>query len=378
MKTKRLIFLLASLSISTTLLLSFFKKSSYPTPPYFIQKKTPGNWTEAVITPFKQDAEAAVSITLDDGKLNNYVYALPIFEKYEFKATFSITTSVVRPSRIPLKNAHLYQYMDWNQIKSLSDKGHEVASHSVFHIYFDELNSIGIYNNIYNSKVQIEEKTGKPCVSFVYPGTIWTEQSQRMIEKVGYVCARTGESMYNDISPDFYALKSFAIMEDDNPSLKGFSGWVSDALSQSKWLILMYHNVLPEKDPELILQKKQNADEYLYNLYPSTLDAQMKTVKNSGAWVAPMGEVAKYLKERIHTRINSKLKNDKLELNLKDDLPDEIYNTPLTLKIKIPWNKVKVEGALKNGEYIVKKGFLLIDADPDSNIEIKNAAHNPF
>jgi peptidoglycan/xylan/chitin deacetylase (PgdA/CDA1 family) len=378
MKIKKLIFLLISLILTTSLLLSFLKKSPYRGDSSSVQKKTPEDWGEAIITPFKQDAKAAVSITLDDGKLNNYAYALPIFEKYKFKATFSITTSVVSPSRIPLKNAHLSQYMDWSQIKSLSDKGHEIASHSVVHIYFDELNSIGIYNNIYNSKVEIEEKTGKPCVSFVYPGTIWTEQSQRMIEKVGYVCARTGESMYNSISPDFYALKSFAIMENDNPSLKEFSDWVSDALSQSKWLILMYHNVLPQKDPELILQKKQNADEYRYNLYPSTLDSQMKIVKNSGAWVAPMGEVAKYLKERIHTKISRELKNDRLAVSLKDDLPDEIYDTPLTLKIKIPWNKVRLEGTLKNGVPVVKKGFLIIDVHPDSKIEIKNATHNSF
>jgi len=378
MKIKRLIFLLVSLSISTTLLLSFLRKSPYPGNSFFVQKKIPGNWGEAFITPFKHDAEAAVSITLDDGKLNNYAYALPIFKKYKFKATFSITTSDVSPLKIPLKDAHLYQHMDWSQIKSLSDKGHEIASHSVVHIYFDELNSIGIYNNIYNSKVEIEEKTGKPCVSFVYPGAIWTEQSQRMIEKVGYVCARTGESMYNSIFPDFYALKSFAILENDNPSLKEFSDWVSGALSQSKWLILMYHNVLPEKDPELILRKKQDTDEYSYNLYPSTLDSQMKIIKNCGAWIAPMGEVAKYLKEKIHTKINCELRTDKLAVSLKDDLPDKIYNTPLTLKIKIPWNKVRVEGALKNGEHIVKKGFLIIDAHPDSNIEIKNATHNSF
>ncbi len=162
-------------------------------------------------------------------------------------------------------------------------------------------------------------------------------------------------------------------MENDNPSLKEFSNWVSSALTQSKWLILMYHNVLPEEDPELIQSKEQNNDGYTYNLYPSTLDSQMKIIKDSGVWVAPMGEVAKYLKEGIYTKINSKFGNDKLAVSLKDDLPNDIYNIPLTLKIKIPWNKVHVNGALRDGEYSVKNGFLMIDAYPDSYIEIINA-----
>ena len=199
-----------------------------------------------------------------------------------------------------------------------------------------------------------------------------------MIENVGYVCARISQSMYNSITPDFYALKSHAILENDNPSLKEFSIWIRDVLSQSDWLILMYHNVLPEKDVEFIQRKKQDTDEYTLNLYPSTLDSQMKIIKKSGAWVAPMGEVAKYLKERIHTKINNDFGNDILTVSLKDNLPDDVYNIPLTLKIKVPWKKVKVKGALQDGEFRAKKGYILIDAYPDSKIEVKEANNEKY
>jgi hypothetical protein len=58
-------------------------------------------------------------------------------------------------------------------------------------------------------------------------------------------------------------------------------------------------------------------------------------------------------------------------ISLEDDLADEVYNVPLTLKIKTSWGSARVTGSAKDGDYRAKDGLLLIDANPDSKITIE-------
>lgn len=78
-----------------------------------------------------------VSITFDDGRLDNFTNALPILEKHNLRATFFITTGFIDES-IDLNEVHSFsscnnQHMTIEMCKKLLKKGHEIGSHSDKH-----------------------------------------------------------------------------------------------------------------------------------------------------------------------------------------------------------------------------------------------------
>jgi len=84
-----------------------------------------------------------VCLTFDDGYSNNYKYCLPELEKYNFKATFYITTSLI-DSDFGFTEA---------QIRVLSEKDMEIGSHTVNHVFLSNLSDNKLSYELKNPKV---------------------------------------------------------------------------------------------------------------------------------------------------------------------------------------------------------------------------------
>lgn len=68
-----------------------------------------------------------IDITVDDAGKGNHEYMLPIFEKYNLKATIFVPTKFIS------KGSNTSTYMTASQIKEFSDLGHTIGSHSHSH-----------------------------------------------------------------------------------------------------------------------------------------------------------------------------------------------------------------------------------------------------
>ena len=100
----------------------------------------------------------AAIITFDDGMLSQYTYAKPILDKYNFKATFYIIcNSVDKENR-----------MNWNNIQTLEEEGHEIGSHSMNHKRLSKLSEEEIKYEIIESKRCLQEN-GFNVTSFSFP-----------------------------------------------------------------------------------------------------------------------------------------------------------------------------------------------------------------
>lgn len=100
----------------------------------------------------------AAIITLDDGMLSQYTYAKPILDKYNFKTTFYIIcNSVDKENR-----------MNWNNIQTLEEEGHEIGSHSMNHKKLSKLSDEEMTYEIIESKRCLENK-GFNVTSFSFP-----------------------------------------------------------------------------------------------------------------------------------------------------------------------------------------------------------------
>ena len=103
--------------------------------------------------------QKVVILTFDDGYKSQYSNAKPILDKYGFKATFSIVCNYVRNGD---------NRMTWEEIKSLRQEGHDIASHTMNHDDLSKLPPQTVEYEVAQSKQCLLDQGINPK-SFAYP-----------------------------------------------------------------------------------------------------------------------------------------------------------------------------------------------------------------
>ncbi len=125
-----------------------------------------------------------IALTFDDGWQSFFINALPILNKYNFKATvFIISGYVGNKSRWDYKNKG---HLSWHEIKILVDEGIEIGSHSVNHVDLRYLDDNKLEYEIAGSKKQIEDKLGLPVKHFSYPFGRYNRRVIEAVKRAGY------------------------------------------------------------------------------------------------------------------------------------------------------------------------------------------------
>ncbi len=123
-----------------------------------------------------------IMLTFDDTDLDQYTVAAPEIEKHGYKGVFFImTVSIGRHGKQP--------YMDKTQIKSLSDRGHAIASHTWDHHNVKKYAGQDWVTQIEEPTKELEEITGKPIKYFAYPFGLWNPQAIPELKKRGMIAA---------------------------------------------------------------------------------------------------------------------------------------------------------------------------------------------
>lgn len=153
---------------------------------------------------FDTQAPKTVCLTFDDGYANNFKYCLPEFEKYNFKATFYITTSLI--------NTEIGFTED--QVRTLSEKGMEIGSHTVNHVFLSNLTDDKLYYELEESKNQLEDIIQKPVTSLSLPGGRGNKRIIMAAQKAGYNTACTSVYHPNDADTNLFSLGRIPIKRD--------------------------------------------------------------------------------------------------------------------------------------------------------------------
>jgi peptidoglycan/xylan/chitin deacetylase (PgdA/CDA1 family) len=120
-----------------------------------------------------------VMITFDDTREEQLTIGAAEMKKYGFKGVFFIMTiSINRP-----------KYMTKEQIKSLSDIGHSIGTHSWDHHMVTKYVGKDWETQLTKPKKKLEDITGKPVNYFAYPDGVWNHASIAEIKKSGYQLA---------------------------------------------------------------------------------------------------------------------------------------------------------------------------------------------
>jgi len=148
--------------------------------------------------------DKAVLITLDDGFEDNYLNALPIFQRYQIPAVIYLATGVIGKTNqwMAAPTFSERKMLSWPQIKEMNDHGIEFGSHTVSHPRLNELDDNKVEQELIMSKQTIEEHLGKECAHFAYPYGLLTESTRDLVRKTGYKTACSTRSGFNNKERD--------------------------------------------------------------------------------------------------------------------------------------------------------------------------------
>lgn len=117
-----------------------------------------------------------VMLTFDDTDLDQFTVAAPEMKKYGFKGVFFImTVSLGRPN-----------YMSRAQVKSLSDDGHVIGSHTWDHQNVKKYQGKDWITQIEKPTKTLKEITGKDIRYFAYPFGLWNPEAIPELKKRGF------------------------------------------------------------------------------------------------------------------------------------------------------------------------------------------------
>jgi peptidoglycan/xylan/chitin deacetylase (PgdA/CDA1 family) len=117
-----------------------------------------------------------IMLTFDDTDLDQFTVAAPEMKKYGFKGVFFVmTVSLGRPN-----------YMSRAQVKSLSDEGHVIGSHTWDHHNVKKYQGEDWVTQIDKPTKTLKEITGKEIKYFAYPFGLWNPEAILEIKKRGF------------------------------------------------------------------------------------------------------------------------------------------------------------------------------------------------
>lgn len=158
-----------------------------------------------------------LSITFDDGYLDNYEVAAPILEEMGLPATFFITSDFIGSQRVPFWDKELpFQpgWMSWDQVRDLARRGFSIGGHTVNHIDMGKEPPDAIRTELGVSKQRIEQELGRKVELFAYPfggEKNINETSRALVREAGFNCCMSCHGGTNEPATDPYRLKRIPI-----------------------------------------------------------------------------------------------------------------------------------------------------------------------
>lgn len=142
-----------------------------------------------------------IILTFDDGHTSVFDHAFPVMWKYNWPGeAFVITGRVGSPG-----------YMDWNQLKELSDNGISIQSHTHTHSLLNSLSSQDISRELIMSKTAIEDKLGNDVTALAVSMGGYPKSLKALARDLGYDIVCTSYYGINNLESDFFHLKRIMI-----------------------------------------------------------------------------------------------------------------------------------------------------------------------
>lgn len=305
----------------------------------------------AVGSAFAQDVEiatwsgfrkGAASFTFDDGAPSHVSDGGPLFDKYGYKGTFNVVVN---------------WNPDWNGFGNMAKNGHEIASHSNTH-------GQNMSGEEASSKKAIEGKIQQKygIITVAYPNCNVPNKSAVLQNYVvGRICNGSWQGqpdMMGKDGPSDWAMAS-AIMT-GSTGTNDFKGNMQKAVQQGGWISFLTHGF-----------EGKNNGSATYSPTPlGSIEDGLKWAQQNDKdiWVAPMGHVAMYIKERKASKAQASSSGSTITVQLTHNIKDNVsnYDYPLSLRVKYSGSTANVTQAGAKLESKIDGGYVYFDAVPNA------------
>jgi peptidoglycan/xylan/chitin deacetylase (PgdA/CDA1 family) len=256
--------------------------------------------------------------------------------------------------------------LSWETVKKDAAKGYEFASHTVTHAHLAILDSANMNYELRKSKDDILKHLGP---KYTFSAEVPFGIEDKRVMKFGFPIY---EALRNSMPEPWMTEINRGYKEQPGSSTKEYVQWQRGPLSKTPmalmkswidtslahdniWLVLVFHGIDDIGWQPTPHQKLQQYFEYIKS-------------KENNIWVAPFGDVARYVRERMDAKVKTNDEKNKITVDLTHSLDHQTYDLPLTLKTYVShgWKKVLVKqnGKEQNvvsqkdaeGTYVLYKG----------------------
>ena len=304
--------------------------------PYDLTPDIPENYT---IAPWYKFKPSAITYSFDDGSANHLKVAIPLLDKFGFKGSFNLITS--------LDN-------DFPAYKIAAENGHEITSHTVTHPNLKDLSREEQEKEIAESKYLIESKTGHEAVTLVYPYCVPGDED---LAQKYYISGR--HCYWDYISPNpvnMFNLPSFGIGNESSvTSAEDLNDLIKTALLKESWIVFLIHGI---------------DDDGGYSFTDSReLEKHFQYVKESDQfWVATFRDVSKYILEAnsLVIREVETARGSFINVDTKYKTSVTKLNFPVTISKTFNCLKPSIKDTelLTNVEFKLENGKVIFDVVP--------------
>lgn len=145
-----------------------------------------GHWREQKPLPRR-----AVVITFDDGFRDCVEFAVPVLERYRFRAVFYLVAGLMGQTSRWLRAAGGAELplMDWRAARRLQEAGMQCGAHSVTHPALAACSAVEARKELVDSRRRLEDGLGHEVTHFAYPFGSVSPEVRTLAAEAGYLSA---------------------------------------------------------------------------------------------------------------------------------------------------------------------------------------------
>ncbi len=259
------------------------------------------------IARFRDNKQAAISFTFDDGLREHYTLVAPELEKMGIHGTFWVNGKTINRNEPVITDT---TRTTWAELKELSDRGHEISNHGWSHSNLTKLDDEGVMEEISKNDSIINARIGLKPVTYCYAGNSKNERVIRLAS-----ASRTGTRTFQR-----------SIGSKSTPG--DLENWVNELIRKQEWGVGMTHGITYGYDAFRNPQILWNFLDYVRSLH-------------SKVWTGTFREVSAYVAERDSTRLKMDIHENLLKITPCHSLNRKLFNQPLTMVVSTAGRVVK-------------------------------------
>ena len=323
------------------------------------------------ISKWYRNLNGAISLSFDDSSMGQFEYGFEILKKYDIRATFGVVGEWIaeNPQTTAESGNFGIERMGWEQIRELSKYGNEISSHNFLHQKIDSsLDTQEIVLQIQKNKKLIEDQTGSQVFTIQYPYSYANEKIHNAAKSSNFLFGRVGDDQQVNNEKNLLHLNSKIILNSKDPDQTMIQSFIENGINQ--WTIFMYHHFFEENSKEMQLFDYH----HVYNRYsitPKVFDNQVRLIRNSDYWIAPIAEIGKYIIERKNVELKVQKGHNSYILELYSKLDTQIYDQPLTIVFETDWDVIKVSNSDNDGIYNPRNNKISFSANLNKKVLIE-------